>query len=238
MPAWHVHQKQTFHLFFKKIEKIFGENSFTMLSETTNPPPFFASISKYYTFQFWLLKASWIHPLLSPLFIPCHLFLDSFHQYLLIDLSALASVLSSPITWTVSKSVFPKHQWRFQNNPNKQFQRAFFKAVAALLEKGHDFLGKYLGKGLTHILMFMKLFHNQCGALQPHHMLLETLIFTSSSTLRELPTVAQSIKGDFSLREDEPISQRALVLLRFFPLRVCCGFVIKQNFCYYFLIIC
>ena len=133
MPAWHLHQKQTFHLFFKNWENFWRKFIHHVVrdnlspSETTNPPPFSASISKYYTFQFWLLKASWIHPLLSPLLIPCHLFLDSFHQYLLIDLSALASVLSSPITWTVSKSIFPKHQWRFQNNPHKQFQRAFLK---------------------------------------------------------------------------------------------------------------
>lgn len=40
--------------------------------------------------------------------------------------------------------------------------------------------------------------------------------------LRELPTVAQSIEGDFSLRVDEPISQRALVLFRFFSLPACC----------------
>lgn len=49
-----------FHLFFKNWRKfichVIRDN--LSLSETTDPPPFFASISKHYTFQFWLLKAS------------------------------------------------------------------------------------------------------------------------------------------------------------------------------------
>ena len=90
-------------------------------------------------------QSLWIHPLLSPLLIPCHLFLDSCNQYLLINLSAFASVLSSPITWTVSKSVFPKHQWRFQNNPNKQFQRTFLSS-GSTVGKGAWLLRQILGE--------------------------------------------------------------------------------------------
>lgn len=40
---------------------------------------------------------------------------------------------------------------------------------------------------------------------------------------------AQSIEGDCSLRLGDSVSQRALVLFRFFPLRICCRFIIKQN---------
>ena len=128
-----------------------GENSFAMSSETTCPsqrqlthhhflPPY-PSIT--------LFSSDFSKPLNPPSSVSTAHTLSpvlgllqsiSSHQSFCLCLCPF-----QPHYMTVSKSVFPKHQWRFQNNPNKQFQRTFLSS-GSTVGKGAWLLRQILGE--------------------------------------------------------------------------------------------